>query len=87
MSRVSRAVQADRGERSFSSQFPWSFNFFSLRQEVSGERTITEGMSAMKLFVQVKSSRRGIEMSVTEESPIHKLLNNEQAANGERSVR
>ena len=87
--RVSRAEQADRGERSSSFLLPLSHNFFSLGQEERGERSLIDGLPTF--FGQLNSSRRGIEetteMSVIEDQHISKIFIIEQEAKGERSER
>ena len=89
MLRVSRAVQADRGERSLSSLLPQRSNSFSLGQEKSGDRSLIDGPPAA--LRQVNSPRRGIEettvISVMEESQITKLFIIKQEASGDRFER
>ena len=87
MSRVSRAVQADRGEISLSSLLFHRCSCFSLGQEARGERSLMDGLSDS--FRQINHSSSGIEataeMSVMEESPMPKHSIIEQEASGERS--
>ena len=89
ISRVSRAVQADRGERSLRSLSPCRSRFLSLGQEESGEISLIDGIPGA--FQQTNISRRGIEettvMSVIEDFMIIKLFIIEQEASGERSER
>ena len=89
MSKDSRAVQADRGERSLSSLLPLRFRLFSLRQDESGEMSLMDDPPGS--FPQINTSRRGIEetteMSVMEEPWISKFSIIEQEASGERSER
>ena len=86
---TSRAVQAERGDRSLISRLPPRYNIFSLGQEESGERSLIDGLPGY--FRQTNTSRRGIEetteISVTDESSMNKIFIFEQEASGERSER
>ena len=71
MLRIFRAVQADKGERSFSSVLPHMASLVNREQKVRGVRSlIADDFPAT--FQQLNSSRRGIEdtteMSVMGES-------------------